>query len=143
MRRDIVVIYSKRILTNKQPEEILHIIRNAAYFGACKIEQERFSLKCVRRTPSKGKLVVPVTGFLTATTKGTEVCIKLHAEFGVFVGIAFFAYGIAETLIRLFLPAQGMWLAGLGTMLFGAFIATFFYLRTIEIADLLESKLLH
>ena len=98
-----MVIYVKRILTNKQPEEILHIIRNTSYPGSCKIEQDRFSLKCARRTPRGWKLIVPVTGCLTATAKGTEVCVQLHAGFGALVGMAIFAYGIAGILIKLFL----------------------------------------
>lgn len=134
-------IYSKKILTTKQPEDVFHIFRESAYYSSYKFEQDTFSFKCVKRNQRGLRIVTPVKGYVVVGAEGTEVYLQLHAGLGVLLGMAIFTLGIMKALVNLFLPTMGMWPTGLATMAFGTLIAVFWGLREMETLDVLEHKL--
>lgn len=86
-------------------------------------------------------MVVPVKGQVTGSDGATKVTLELHAGAEVLIGLSVLALGLVMMLLRFIFPAVGRMTYGVMTMGIGVVISFFYWLRGIEVIDLLEHKI--
>jgi hypothetical protein len=136
-----MVIYRRKIQTQKSQEDVLQIMQSSAHHGNCKITASSFSIKCSKRNQKGQMMFVPVKGQVVGSDGATEVTLELHAGVEVMIGLAILAIELITMLLQFIFPIAGK-TAYSGILVgFGAVISIFYGFRGIEVIDLLEHKL--